>query len=90
MKMEGVSTLFIRSYLQALNRQLTLFQKLLCECVFGKYFEMPILRQDFIIILVSVLENAYKVFQTQAFSKYFQTYTKTKHFKLIKQLRARR
>ena len=33
--------------------------------------KMPIVRQDFVMILVSVLENAYKVFVLKIFLKVF-------------------
>ena len=59
MKMEGVSTFIISSYLQALNRQLTLFENA-CLCVW-KYFEICQQLGNFVMILVSV-KNAYKVF----------------------------
>ena len=61
MKREGVSTLFIRSYLWALNF-LAHIENFICVC---DLFENILKRQsttNFVMILVSVLKNAYKVF----------------------------
>ena len=61
MEREGISTLFIHSYLRTLNR-LAHFENLLFVCVFEKYFESANVRRNFVMILVSFLKNVYKVF----------------------------
>ena len=60
MKSEGVSTLFIRSYLRSLNRLLTLF----ALCVyFEKVLKMPNSKAYYFMInLVSVLKSVDKLF----------------------------
>ena len=58
MKIEGVSTLFICSYLRALNRFLTF--EMLCVCLLENTLKIP-KYGNFVMILVSV-ENVYKMF----------------------------
>ena len=66
MKREGVRTLFIRSYLRALNRYLT-FENAFWMCKFENILKMPKF-DNFVMILVSV-QNTYKVFILKIFQK---------------------
>ena len=62
MKREVVRNLFIHNYLQALNC-LAHFRKLaLCVCDLFENILKCQCKDNFVIILVSVLKNVYKVF----------------------------
>ena len=61
MKREGVSTLFICSYLRTLNLLAHFENLLFCVSVL-KIFLNSQCKANFVMILVSILKNAYKVF----------------------------
>ena len=66
MKREDVSTLFICSYLRALNRQLT-FEIILWMCKFENIFKIP--KFGKLYNDSHIVENAYKVFVLKIFQR---------------------